>query len=239
MKGYCYPFPKADVTVDCVVFGLDMQDKKLKVLLIERGREGEPYFGYWALPGGFIEMDEHLGESAARELKEETGVTLSYLEQLYTFGAPGRDPRGRVVSVAYMGIVRPENVDVVAADDAAKAQWFPVDNLPDLAFDHKRILSMAVQRLRGKLRWQPVGVWLLPETFTLASLHEVYQVILGREIPLRTFRNRIKTHVDSGVLVMYNTGLHAQRGYGRPPFLYSFNNEAYKRLQREGLDFEV
>ena len=125
-----YEFPKADNTADAVVFGIDLEEGVLKVLLIERGREGEPFCGYWALPGGFIDLGEGLDRTALRELREETGVALSYMEQLYTFSAPDRDPRGRVIATAYLGLVRPQAVTIKAADDAANARWFPVTQLP-------------------------------------------------------------------------------------------------------------
>lgn len=234
---YTYEYPKADVTVDIVVFGLNLQQarlrglRRLQVLLIRRGRE--PYKGSWALPGGFIDMGERLGESAARELKEETGIELSYMEQLYTFGNPGRDPRGRVVAVAHMGLVRPEMVTVQGGDDAAEARWFAVDDVGalTLAFDHAEILDMALRRLRGKLRWQPVGVELLPEQFTLGDLQAVYEVILGRTIDKRNFRRKVLSFGagDDKVLKPVADMTHH----------YRFDREAYDRLRREGLDFEV
>jgi len=233
---HIYKFPKADVTVDIVVFGLDLGSKALQVLLIRRGKETEPFYDRWALPGGFIEMDERLGDSAARELKEETGLTLSYIEQLYTFGKPGRDPRGRVISVAYMGLARPENVVLKADDDAADARWFDVGSLDrdTLAFDHAGILEMGMRRLRGKLRWQPMGVDLLPEKFTLSELQEVYEIILGKQIDKRNFRRKV---LSFGVLI--ETGITKTGRSGPPAKAYCFDHDAYARLRREGLDFEV
>jgi 8-oxo-dGTP diphosphatase len=236
---YTYEYPKADVTVDIVVFGLDLKAKKLLVLLIRRG--GEPYRNCWAIPGGFIHMDERLGDSAARELKEETGVELSYIEQLYTFGRPDRDPRGRVITVAYMGLVRPEMVTPVGADDATEARWFPVDDVGvlALAFDHAEILDMALRRLRGKLRWQPVGVDLLPDYFTLGDLQMVYEIILGRPLDKRNFRRRV---LSFGVMTggQFDPVIKEEAGTttGRTRH-YRFDKGAYDRLRREGLDFEV
>jgi len=147
-KSYVYPFPKADHTADAVVFGIDTEKGVLNILLMERGHESEPYFGHWALPGGFVNEDEDLDTAVLRELREETGVQLSYMEQLYTFGDPDRDPRGHVISTAYLGLVRPGDVILKAADDAAKARWFSVTQLPPLAFDHRRIIREGLRRLQ-------------------------------------------------------------------------------------------
>lgn len=233
-----YEYPKADNTTDAVVFGLDLSNAKLKVLLIERGREGEPFCGSWALPGGFLNMDEDLDTCARRELKEETGLKLSFMEQLYTFGKPDRDPRGRVISVAYWGIVRPDQVTVKGADDAKQAKWFDVDDLPELAFDHADILKMGLNRLRGKLRWCPVGVWLLPKEFTMAELRLVYEVILGRPLDKGNFRRKVMGHMrPEGCLP--STGKQRKQSAGRPATIYRFDRDAYKALVREGLAFEV
>src|SRR6266704_3337960 len=150
---HTYQYPRAALTVDCVVFGLD--ESELKVLLIERGLE--PFKGNWALPGGFVRVDETLDNAARRELNEEAGLKNVFLEQLYTFGAIDRDPRERVVSVAYYALVKLADVETKAATDAADARWFPIPKIPRLAFDHGDILAMALDRLRGKLRYQPIG----------------------------------------------------------------------------------
>ncbi len=235
---YEYAFPKADNTTDAVVFGLDLEARKLKVLLIERGREGEPFYGCWALPGGFLDMDEDLDTCARRELEEETKLKLSFMEQLYTFGRPDRDPRGRVISVAYWGIVRPSQVAVEGADDAKEAKWFDVDDLPDLAFDHADILDIGIKRLRGKLRWCPVGVWLLPKQFTMAELRTVYEIILGRELDKGNFRRKVMGHMREGGCLP-PTGEKRKQSTGRPSNIYRFDPDAYKALVREGLDFEI
>tara|TARA_Y100000310_G_scaffold279517_1_gene298668 strand:+ start:3732 stop:4445 length:714 start_codon:yes stop_codon:yes gene_type:complete len=235
---YEYESPKADNTTDAVVFGLDLTSRKLKVLLILRGREKEPFYGCWALPGGFLNMDEGLDRCVRRELEEETGLKLSFMEQLYTFGRPDRDPRGRVISVAYWGIVRPDQVEVEGADDAKEAKWFNVDQLPELAFDHAEILDMALRRLRGKLRWCPVGVWLLPKEFTMAELRGVYEVILGRELDKGNFRRKVMGHMrPEGCLPP--TGEKRRQAAGRPSTIYRFDRAAYKALVEVGLDFEV
>lgn len=231
---YTYEYPKADNTTDAVVFGLDIENRSLKVLLIERGREKEPFYGSWALPGGFIRMDEDLDTSVKRELEEETGLQLAYLEQLATFGKPGRDPRGRVISVAYWAIVRPDQVTVEGRDDAKQAKWFDVADLPSLAFDHKDILDLALQRLRGKLSWCPVGVWLLPEQFTLSELRTVYEIILGREIDRGNFRKKMHGYLGG---LLPSVG-QRRLSSGRPAAIYTFDPKAYADLVQKGHYFE-
>jgi 8-oxo-dGTP diphosphatase len=230
-----YEYPKADNTVDAVVFGLSPKDCQLMILLIRRGREGEPFYGHWALPGGFINMDEGLDESFRRELVEETGVTLTYVEQLYTFGQPDRDPRGRVISTAYLALVRPEDVTVKAADDASEAMWWPLSELPPLAFDHAEIIQVGLKRLRSKLSWQPVGIELLPEYFTLYDLQRVYESILGRKLDKRNFRKRVLSY---GVLGETDRTQTTNRR-GPPAKLYRFLRAAYFQKRDQGLDFEV
>ena len=234
---YVYKYPKPDVTTDSVMFGLDLEARRLLVLLIKRGREHEPFYGSWALPGGFLNMDEALGICASRELREETGAEPSYMEQLFTFGTPDRDPRGRVITVAHMALVRPDQVTVKADDDAEEAQWFPVDGLPPLAFDHGDIIHLGLQRLRSKLRWQPLGVDLLKPKFTMRCLQDVYEIILGRPLERRSFLRKMAKFVKLGVLVKAG-GVYRGTG-GRPAQLFRFDPDAYGRLRRDGLDFEV
>src|SRR5262245_37447048 len=150
---YTYQYPRPALTVDCVVFGFDEGD--LKVLLIERGLE--PFKGRWALPGGFVRVDETLNAAARRELEEEAGLRNVFLEQLYSFGAVERDPRERVVSVAYYALVKLSEHSAKASTDASNARWFPVCKVPKLAFDHADILQTALERLKGKVRYQPIG----------------------------------------------------------------------------------
>jgi 8-oxo-dGTP diphosphatase len=183
-------YPRPSVTVDLVIFTIAEDD--LKVLLIRRGVE--PFKGRWALPGGFVEIDESLEQAAARELQEEVGVTNLYLEQLYTFGDPKRDPRGRVISVAYFALVDAERQRIIAASDAADAAWcsvFDPELRARLAFDHKKILDTAVWRLRNKIEWTTVGYELLPKKFTLSELQRVYEIILQRPVDKRNFRKKI------------------------------------------------
>lgn len=235
---FTYEWPRPAVTTDAAIFGLDPAGGRLQVLLVERAQE--PGQGSWALPGGYLnasgpQADPTLEACARRELREETGLEPEYLEQLYTFGDAGRDPRGRVVTVVYWGLVRPGQVR--GADDARQAAWFDVERPPDLAFDHTRVLALALRRLRSKLRWQPVGVWLLPEQFTLGELRRVYEAILGHAVHAGSFRRKIAQQVAREVLV----GLDELRQppAGRPAQLYRYDPVAYGRLREEGLDFEA
>lgn len=244
MSTHSYPYPRPSLTVDCVVFGFDLQDstRPLKVLLIRRN--GEPFKGHWALPGGFVEVSdeesqgESLEDAAKRELEEESGLALTHLEQLYTFGEPGRDPRGRVVSVAYFGLVRANDYSPVAASDADCAEWVSVNTVKlmmDLAFDHMEILETAVTRLQGKIRYEPIGFSLLPETFTLAEFRSLYEGILGRKIDPSNFQKRI---LAMGILE--DTG-SSQSGVSgrRSGKLFRFDKESYDRATQNGFIFEV
>jgi 8-oxo-dGTP diphosphatase len=240
---HCYDYPRPSVTVDCIIFGLD-EGQMLKVLLIQRGHD--PYKDHWALPGGFVDMEEDLEAAALRELEEETGVKDLFIEQLFTFGAPGRDPRGRVISVAYYSLVNLSDHPVNPSSDAKGAEWFSVNELPPLAFDHENILATALSRLRGKVRYQPIGFELLPEKFTLTQVQTLYETILGlnqesEKLNKRNFRTRI---LNMGVLK--EVGM--QEGVShRPAKLYSFDHERYEELMKmkykdvvkRGLDFEI
>lgn len=231
MTTYCYEYPRPALTVDCVVFG-HRQEGKLELLLIERRLE--PFRGAWALPGGFVHMDETTDEAARRELAEETGLDGVFLEQLYTFGAVDRDPRDRVVTVAHYALVRPDKVELVAGSDAVSARWFPVDALPELAFDHARIVELAVERLRQQVRYRPIGFELLPEKFTLGALQRLYEAVLGRELDKRNFRRVISRMDILDELDELETGVSH-----RPSRLYRFNRKAYQRLLRQGFNFEI
>ncbi len=227
--GYTYEYPRPALTVDCVIFGLDGRD--LKVLLIERALE--PFKGKWALPGGFVNMEENLYDAALRELEEETGVKDVFIEQLFTFGEPGRDPRGRVVSVAYYALVNLKEHPIQASSDARNAAWFPVDELPKLAFDHDAIADMAIKRLRGKVVYQPIGFELLPKKFTLTQLQNLYETVLGVRVNKRNFRTKI---LKMDILEQ----CERQQGVAhRPAFLYRFNEGKYKELLEKGFVFEI
>jgi len=181
---YCYAYPHPAVTTDVVLFTI--RDGRLKLLLIRRG--GEPFKGHWALPGGFLDIDEDLEDCALRELEEETGVSGVYLEQLRTYGRPGRDPRERVISVAHYALAPSERLSIKAASDAAEASWFPVSALPPLAFDHAEIIQAAHERLVAKLDYSTIAFRFMPERFTLSELQEVYEILLDAELDKRNFR---------------------------------------------------
>ena len=190
-EGYTYNYPHPAVTTDCVVFGFD--GKELLILLIERGLE--PYKGMWAFPGGFLRMDETAEECARRELKEETGLELTKVRELGTFSGVNRDPRERVISIAFYSLAR--HSVVRGGDDASKARWWAVDDVPQLAFDHDYILRQAMKRIRQDIHFEPVGFDLLDEQFTIAELQRLYESILGVHFDRRNFYRKI---LQTGVL---------------------------------------
>jgi 8-oxo-dGTP diphosphatase len=218
-------FERPSVTVDLVIFTL--RQDRLQVLLVKR--KHWPFEGMWALPGGFIHMDESLEEAARRELEEETGVRDVYLEQLYTFGDPDRDPRTRVVTVAYFALVSSDHLKLRAASDAADANWFPANDPPPLAFDHTDILSYAVTRLRYKLEYSTVGFQLLPAEFTLTELQIAYETILDEKLDKRNFRRRI---LQAGVLEETS---FQRVGEHRPAKLYRFRDDAVAEVRARRL----
>jgi len=227
---HSYEFPRAALTVDVVVFALD--DEDLKVMLIQR--DLAPYAGQWALPGGFVRVDETLDDAARRELQEETGLKEIFLEQLYTFGAVKRDPRERVVTIAYYALVNLVGHDVHASTDARNAAWFPINDLPKLAFDHDHILKAAYDRLRGKVRYQPIGFELLPEKFTLRQLQHLYEVILDRELDKRNFRKKV---LSMGI-VKETSDIEKDVAH-RAARLFRFDKHKYDRLMKQGFNFEI
>ena len=227
---HTYEFPRAALTVDCVVFGLD--EDELEVMLIRRGLE--PYAGRWALPGGFVHIDETLDEAARRELEEETGLRKVYLEQLFTFGAVDRDPRERVVTVAYYALVKLSDHKIRAATDATDAAWFSLSDLPDLAFDHAHILEVALERLKSKVRYQPIGFELLPRKFTLTQLQRMYEIILDRPLDKRNFRKKI---LGMDLLIELD---EVQKDVAhRAARLYKFDDRHYRKLVKQGFSFEI
>jgi 8-oxo-dGTP diphosphatase len=226
-------YPSPSVTADCVVFGVTFESggPALRVLLIERGEA--PFEGALALPGGFVRIDETVDDAARRELGEETGLGDVFLEQLYTFGTLDRDPRGRVVSVAYYALVNLADHRVQAGTDARVARWVPVQEARGLAFDHDQILTVALDRLRAKVRYQPIGFEMLPERFKLSQLQALYEAVLGRPLDKRNFRKRI---LAMGLLAQ--TG--EERGVPhRAARLFRFDNRRYETLRRKGFDFEI
>lgn len=228
VKGtYTYDYPRPAVTTDCVIFGYD--GKELKVLLIERGIE--PFKGCWAFPGGFLNMDEDALAGARRELKEETGLENAFIEQFHTFSEPGRDPRGRVITIAHYALVKIQEVE--GGDDAAQARWFPIGEVHPLAFDHDRILRMAMSRLKEKIHFEPVGFELLPDVFTMPQLQNLYEAILEVHFDRRNFASKM---LKLGILE--DTGDRPAGASSRIPVSYRFNKEKYNELKAKGFRLE-
>ncbi len=219
------------IAVDSVVFGY-FENRELHILLIKRNIE--PFLDSWALPGGLVKNEETLEEAISRELHEETGVNTTFIEQLYTFGELNRDPRNRVISVAYLGLVNPKSYDLKASTDASDAQWFSISNLPNLAFDHLMIVTKALERLRTKIQYQPIGFNLLKTEFAFSDLESLYQSILGRDIDRRNFRKKIMSYN-----LLIETKNLRKEGSGRPAKLFQFNQEKYQSLEQQGFYFEI
>ena len=208
---HSYEFPHPAVTVDIVVFTI--RDNLLKLLLIRRAYP--PHKGKWALPGGFVKIKEGLDEAASRELQEETGVSGVYLEQLYTFGKPKRDPRERVITVAYFALIPSDKLKLQAATDAASVGWFGLNELPKLAFDHAEIVSKAHQRLVSKLDYSTLAFQFLPEAFTLHELQKIYEIICQETLDKRNFRKWVL-----GLGQIEETGGRKTGGAHRPAKLF-------------------
>jgi len=221
---YTYEYPHPAVTTDIAIF--TVIDDALKVLLITRG--AEPFKGEWALPGGFLDLDESLEDCARRELQEETGLEGVYLEQLYTFGAVGRDPRERILTVAYYALISLDGQRVQAGDDAADAQWFAVDALPALACDHADILAMAIDRLAAKMAYSTVGLQLMPDEFTLSRLMRVYELAGRKVLDKRNFRKWIL-----GLGLLEETGGKWSDGAHRPALLYRVKDKSRVEIVRK------
>ena len=215
------------VTVDIVIF--TVQSGTLKVLLVKRAIP--PFKGQFAIPGGFVHEEESLVDAALRELREETGVTDVYLEQLYSFGDPNRDLRDRVITVAYFALISADRTPLAAGSDAIEAGWWPVSKLPSLAFDHASILGYALERLRNKLEYTTVGFQLLPPQFTLTELQEVYEAILDKKLDKRNFRRKV------ALLKILKPERDYRRGGQRPARLYRFVAANFEKLKDKGILF--
>lgn len=224
---YTYKYPHPSVTTDCVIFGFD--GTRLKVLLIERGLE--PFKGYWAFPGGFLNMYESAETGALRELREETGLKEAYIRQFHTFSDPDRDPRERVLTIAYYALVRIQ--DVKGGDDAARAEWFALDEVPPLAFDHEAILQEALKELRKQICFEPIGFELLPEKFTMKELQLLYEAILGIRFDRRNFYNKMK-HLE----ILTQLDEKVFNSPQKEAFLFCFNPEKYQGLKQKGMRLE-
>lgn len=224
---FTYPYPRPSVTTDCVIFGYDGKD--LKLLLVERGIP--PFKGMWALPGGYLQMDEDAIDGAKRELFEETGLRDTYIEQFRTFSAVDRDPRGRVITIAHLALVRIS--EVKGGDDAAKARWFPLTDVPQLAFDHDMILREAIKALRQKIHFEPVGFELLPDVFTMPQLQHLYESILDVRFDRRNFASKM-LHLG----ILEDTGSREPGAPSRVPATYRFNKDRYDALKSKGFRLE-
>lgn len=226
---YCYDYPHPALTSDIVVFGYDGHE--LHILLIERGLE--PYKGSWALPGGFMKMDETIEQCAARELREETGVEDAYLRQFHVFSSTARDPRGRVVTVAFLALVSKSEYRVIGGDDAVRAFWFPADELPPLAFDHNNIIAEARRHLRVLVATEPVILRLLDNKFSLAELQRLVEIITGQTYDRRNFQRRI---LQSDVL--NNEGTSTEPTSSRPPTMYSIRKPMCMESNCESSEYD-
>ena len=228
---YNYEYPRPALTVDCIIFGLDVE-LELKIMLIKR--DIPPFEGEWAIPGGFVRMDETLEQAALRELQEETGIHDVFLEQLYTFGDLERDPRDRIVTVAYYALINLVEQKIQASTDAREAEWFPISQIPKLAFDHEQILQTAIARLRSKIRYEPIGFELLSKKFTLTQLQKLYETVWDRQLDKRNFRKKI---LSMDLLIDTN---ELEKGVShRAAKLYRFDENKYLELKQNGFSFEI
>jgi 8-oxo-dGTP diphosphatase len=240
---HTYKYPKADITVDCVLFGFNPEGH-LDVVLIRRG--ADPFKGKFALPGGFIRIGEKetAAQAAQREMEEETGIAVDYLEQLQTFDAPDRDPRGRVFSIAYYALVRSQDHIVKGGSDALEAYWVPASLalalLPsELAFDHHLILKTAIARLQGKISYAPIGFNLLPDKFTLGQFQRLYEAVLNRPLDRGNFRNRVRVMNRTLKILVEVKGEKRKGKPGPAAKLYRFDKKAYDKAVNEGFTFEL
>ncbi len=224
--GYAYDYPRAAITTDCVIFGFDGYE--LKVLLIQRGVE--PYKGEWALPGGFLKMDERVEECAFRELKEETSFGADTLEQFGVFSSVERDPRGRVVTIAFYTLAKKDFVQ--GGDDASDARWFSLEKLPQLAFDHYDILCEARVALKRDIHHQPIAFRLLAEHFTMSQLQRLYESILETQFDRRNFYKKM---LATGVISEQEDKSEKKH---RTKKLFSFNISAYADMKKKGTNHQ-
>ena len=225
---YTYDYPHPAVTTDCVIFGYDQKDG-LSVLLVERGID--PYKGHWAFPGGFLRIDEDAEAGARRELEEETGLRATFIEQLGCFSEVNRDPRERVITIAFFALVN--KAEVKGGDDAAAAKWFPIISVPSLAFDHDRILRVALSHLKEKIHFKPVGFELLPEVFTMPQLQNLYESILEVRFDRRNFAGKM-LHLE----ILEETGERPSNASNRIPIRYRFNKARYDEMKSKGFRLE-
>lgn len=218
------------VSTDCVIFGLD--NGKLKVLLLKR--KIEPSVGLWALPGGFVLDFEELEMSAKRTLRDTTGMTNVFMEQVQAFGNVNRFPWRRVITVVYYALIKYRTDDLKPGPDASNINWFEIAQVPELVFDHKHILDITLQHLQSKVRNEPIGFELLPPKFTLTQLQELYEAVLRTTFDTRNFRKKL---LKMNLLEQLN---ETQTGVAhRAARLYRFNSEIYQKLKEKGFTFEL
>jgi 8-oxo-dGTP diphosphatase len=215
MEKEIHKYENPSVAVDIVIYTI--QNNDLKVLLVKRGIE--PFKDRWAIPGGFVRINESLEDAAKRELEEETGVREVYLEQLYTFGEPKRDPRGRVITVSYMALINSEKVKLNATTDASEVQWFSLKKIPSLAFDHKKILDYSLKRLKWKFEYTTVAFSLLPKEFTISQIQKIYEIVFNQQFDKRNFAKKI-LYLD----ILREEGINKNVSH-RPPMLYSLKKD--------------
>lgn len=226
-KNFCYKYPHPALAADCVIFGFD--GVSIKVLLIQRGFE--PYKDFWAFPGGFMNIDETVEQCAKRELEEETGLKDVAVEQFYTFSAVNRDSRERILSVAHYALVRLS--DVKGGDDAMSAKWFAMNEIPPLAFDHDEMLQRAKKRLKERICFEPIGIELLPETFTVNTLQNLYEAILETKFDNYNFHNKM---LKLGILEEAEPS--SKNTSCNTPIKYRFNKNKYAELKQKGFRLE-
>ncbi len=221
-----HDFVKPSITVDCVVFGYDL--KQLNVLLVNRNKK--PFQNTWALPGGFLNIDESFEQCVERVLATKTGMIDLFMEQLFTFGKVNRDERGRVISVAYFSLINPHKYQIINGFMNNETQWFSYDKLPELAFDHAEIVKIAHERLQNKVRYHPIGFELLNKEFTLPELQRLYETILAKSIDRRNFRKKM---LELGIIKA--TGERISGTPSRQPDIYQFDKARYDELLKEGM----
>src|SRR5579872_3961652 len=217
----CFP-----ISVDSVIFGL--AEGGLKIALIQR--KNPPFKGMWAIPGGFMEGDETVDETARRELKEETGIENVYLEQFHVFSKRGRDPRGPTLTIALFALIRSDQCKLVATGDASAAKWWATYALPVLAFDHDQICIKALEALRSALKTRPLAFELLPKAFTLYQLQDLYEQVFGVSLDKRNFRKKVQ-RMD----FICASGKRTEGGKHRPAMLYHYDAKRYVKFANENL----
>ena len=230
MQTFTYDYARPAIATDCVIFSFD--GNVLKLLLLER--DNEPFRNQWALPGGFVNIDETTENCALRILKEKAGLENVFVEQLFTFSDMDRDPRERIISVTYFALVNKHQFEITAGRDTIKAEWFDCKEIPQLAFDHSKIVVHALERLKGKVRYQPVGFELLEEKFTLPQLQQLYEAILGTAIDKRNFRKKIL-----GMSFLIPLEEKEKNVAHKAARYYSFDKDAYAKLTASGFNFEL